>query len=164
MSGFVIKKMETEDEIKGKGYVHYKAWHEAYKNLIDGGYLEGVTIEGCVEKAQKYPDNTIVAKDGDKVIGFVCYGAYRDDTLSEHGEIYAIYVLADYYSKKVGYELMNAAFKVLSEYKKIAVWVLEGNERAVKFYEKYGFRFDGKEMEITLGSLCTELRMICEVN
>lgn len=37
-----------------------------------------------------------VAKDGDKVIGFVGYGKYRDDTLSDCGEVFAIYVLADY--------------------------------------------------------------------
>ena len=108
--------------------------------------------------------NILVAKDGDKVIGFVAYGKYREKTLSDCGEIFAIYVLADYYGQKVGYELMNAAFKKLADYKKIAVWVLKGNERAIKFYERYGFRFDGTEQEIMLGTPNTELRMMYEKN
>ena len=83
---------------------------------------------------------------------------------SDCGEIFAIYVLAKYYGQKVGYELMNAAFEKLADYKKIAVWVLKGNERAIKFYERYGFRFDGTEQEIMLGTPNTELRMMYEKN
>lgn len=104
----------------------------------------------------------MVAKDGEKVIGFVGYGKYHDDTLADCGEVFCIYVLADYYGKKVGYELMNAAFEKLKEYKRIALWVLKGNERAIRFYERYGFRFDGKEETIQLGTPNTELRMIFE--
>ena len=58
------------------------------------------------------------------------------------------------------YELMNAAFERLAEYPKVAVWVLKGNDRAIRFYERYGFRFDGAEAEIMLGSPNTELRMV----
>ena len=72
------------------------------------------------------------------------------------------YVLADYYGRKVGYALMNAAFEKLSAYSKIAVWVLKGNERAIRFYERYGFKFDGMEHEIMLGTPNIELRMIFE--
>lgn len=38
------------------------------------------------------------------------------------------------------------------------------NERAIKFYEKYGFRFDSTEQEIKLGTPNTELRIIYERN
>lgn len=62
--------------------------------------------------------------------------------------------------KRSAMNLMNAAFEKLAAYKHIAVWVLKGNERAIKFYEKYGFRFDGTEQEVKLGKPNTELRMI----
>lgn len=162
MSRYLIKPMESEDEINGKAYVHYKSWHETYTELIDPEYMKGITLENCTNIAHRWLDNIIVAKDGDKVIGFVGYGAYRDSTLPDHGEIFAIYVLKEYYGKKVGCELMNTAFEKISDYKKIAVWVLKGNDRAIHFYEKYGFRFDGTEAEIMLGTPNTELRMICE--
>lgn len=164
MSGYLLKIMESEDEINGKGYVHYKSWHETYSELADKSYMEGITHEKCTEIAHRWPDNIIVAKDGDNVIGFVGYGAYRDNSLPEHGEIFALYVLKKYHGQKVGYDLMNAALEKLSGYKKIAVWVLKGNDRAIRFYEKYGFCFDGKEAEIKLGTPNTELRMIYEGN
>ena len=34
-----IKKMETDDEIKGKAYVHWKSWHEAYPGIVSQNYL-----------------------------------------------------------------------------------------------------------------------------
>ena len=32
--GIVIKRIETEEEIRGKAYVHWKAWQEAYPGMI----------------------------------------------------------------------------------------------------------------------------------
>lgn len=160
MGRYIIKPMESEAEIDGKGYVHYKSWHETYTGLVDTAYMEGITLEKCTGIARRWPDNIMVAKEGDKVIGFVGFGAYRDETLPGHGEVFALYVLEEYHGRKVGYELMNAALERLSAYQKIAVWVLKGNDRAIRFYERYGFHFDGTEAEIMLGSPNTELRMI----
>ena len=154
-----IVPMVTDEDIDGKAYVHWKSWHETYSELVDMEYMKTITLEKCEKMAHRRTDNIIVAKDNDRVIGFVRYGVYREDTLPEYGEVYAIYVLRDYHDKKVGYALMNAAFEKLAEYKKIAVWVLKGNDRAIKFYERYGFRFDGTEKEIELGTPNTELRM-----
>ena len=155
-----IVPMATDEDMDGKGYVHWKSWHETYTGLVDPAYMEMLTLEKCVDIAHRWPENMMVAKDGDKVIGFVGYGAHRDDTLTDCGEVFAIYVLAAYHGQKVGYELMNAALEKLAEYKKIAVWVLKGNDKAIKFYERYGFRFDGAEKEIKLGTPNTELRMV----
>lgn len=156
---FSIVPMISEAEINGKGYVHWKSWHETYTGLVDPGYMDKLALQRCIEMAHRWPQNTLVAKDGDQVIGFVCYGQSETPDL---GEIFAIYVLAEYYGQKVGYALMNAAFEKLATYKKIAVWVLKGNDRAIRFYERYGFRFDGTEKEIKLGTPNTELRMIYE--
>lgn len=155
-----IVPMATEEEIIGKGYVHWKSWHETYAGLVDPAYMERLTLEKCVETAHRWSDNILVAKDGDQVVGFVGFGASQDGTISDCGEVFSIYVLADYHGQQVGYELMNAAMEKLAEYKRIAVWVLKGNERAIRFYERYGFRFDGTEKEIFLGAPNTELRMI----
>lgn len=121
-----------------------------------------MTLKKCISIAHKWTDNLLVAKDGEKVVGFVGYGQYRDNSLADYGEVFSIYLLADYYGRKVGYALMNAAFEKLSAYSKIAVWVLKGNERAIRFYERYGFKFDGMEHEIMLGTPNIELRMIFE--
>ena len=160
MSDYIVKPMESEAEMEGKAYVHYKSWQETYPALVDPDYLAGMTLERCIEIARKWPDSLLVAKDGERVVGFVGYGAYRDDTLPRTGEIYALYVLAAYHGRGIGRALMNAAVAKLSGYQKIALWVLKGNERAVRFYESYGFRPDGTEAEIILGAPNMELRMI----
>lgn len=156
----VIKPMESDSEIRGKAYVHWKAWQETYSGLVDQDYLDNFTLEKCTDIAFRWPDHLLVAKENDKVIGFVGYGAYRDGSLAETGEIFSIYIQKEYYDQKIGYALMSAALEKLSEYKQIAVWVLEGNHRAIKFYEKCGFQFDGTTKQIKLGTINTEIRMI----
>ena len=108
--------------------------------------------------AFRWPGNILIAKEKDKVIGYVGYGVCKD--LPETGEVFAIYILKEYYNKKIGYALMCAAFEKLSEYNKIAVWVLESNQRAIKFYERCGFQFDGTRKQIKLGTINTAIRMI----
>ena len=71
MEKVVIKKMESEAEIQGKGYVHYKSWHETYTDLIDADYLERFTLEKCIATAHKWPNNILVAKDGEWVVGIL---------------------------------------------------------------------------------------------
>lgn len=160
MSKICITPMTTDTDKNGKGYVHWRSWHETYTGLVDPAYMERMTLEKCTNLAHRWPENTLVAKDGDKVIGFVAYGPYREAAITDLGEVFAIYVLADYYDQMVGYALMTAAFEKLAGFGKIAVWVLKGNERAIRFYERYGFRFDGTEEEILLGTPNRELRMI----
>ncbi|MBO4500995.1 MAG: GNAT family N-acetyltransferase [Clostridia bacterium] len=158
----IIKPMQTEDEMTGKGYVHWKAWHEAYPGLVDQSYLDRMTLEKCVDAAaRRYTDNTLVAKDGCRVVGFAAYGACRDGDLPEAGEVYAIYVLSEYYGKGVGKRLMDSALKEL-DLPRVAVWVLKGNGRAIRFYEKCGFCFDGAENTLNLGAPAVELRMILD--
>ena len=156
----IIKKMETDDEIRGKGYVHYKSWQQAYPGLVDQSYLDKMSEQKCEEIAYRWLDNILVAKDGERVVGFVGYGKCRNEDLCDAGEVFAIYVLAEYYGKGVGKALMDAALELLRDYKQVAVWVLKGNERAIRFYEKCGFCIDGKEETVTLGTPATEVRMV----
>ncbi|MBO4391094.1 MAG: GNAT family N-acetyltransferase, partial [Lachnospiraceae bacterium] len=94
---------------------------------------------------------------------FAVYGPSRDEDLPDAGEVDAIYVLSEYYDRKIGYRLMNEAIARLLEikdYSTIIVWVLEKNERAISFYHKYGFEFDGCKKEWTLGTPVSLVRMI----
>ena len=157
-----IKPMETQAEIEGKAQVHYSSWQEAYKGLIDQAYLNSMTLEKCTSMAFKWQDNILVAKDGDRVIGFTGCGEHGDSALPNTGEVFAIYILSEYYGKGVGYALMQAALQKLSQYDRVALWVLKDNKRAIRFYEKCGFVFDGTEKTIVLGQENTEIRMILD--
>lgn len=79
--------METDAEIKGKAYVHWKSWQEAYSGIVDQRYLDSLTLDKCEKIAFRRTDNVIIAKDGDSVIGFVGFGKYRNDELENAGEV-----------------------------------------------------------------------------
>ena len=154
-----IKSMETDEEIQGKAYVHWKAWHEAYPGLVSKEYLDKLTLEKCEEMAQLgHGGGLLVAKDGDRVIGFVGYGD-RGDEAPGVGEIFALYVLREYYGMGVAAQLMASALARLQDYPEVCLWVLKENGRAIRFYEKCGFRPSGEEAFISAVS-GTEIHMV----
>ena len=159
----IIKTMETPEEIEGKSLVHWQTWREAYDDLLPADFQETMTLEKCRFFSQKYPENTLIAMDGKKVVGFISYWNYRDETI-QAGEIIALYVLKDYYGKGVSKQLMHAAFVALDQFSEIYLWVLKENKRAIAFYQKIGFTFDGQEQILKLGKPVKELRMICSSN
>ena len=154
-----IKKMETDGEIAGKAYVHWKSWQEAYKGLVDASYLEALTLEKCTAAAFEYPGNTLVAKVGENVVGFCAYGEGRVEDLPGAGEIYALYVLPEYCGTGIGMALMDAGLEKL-EGKRAFVRVLKNNARAIRFYEKCGFVRDGFGQELVIGTPVTVIRMV----
>ena len=154
-----IKQMETPEEIEGKSLVHWQTWREAYDDLLPAEFQETMTLERCRFFSQKYPENTLIAMDGMKVVGFISYGNFRDETI-QAGEIIALYVLKDYYGKGVSEQLMHAAFVALDHFSEIYLWVLKDNKRAIAFYQKMGFTFDGQEKILDLGKPITEIRMV----
>ena len=155
-----IKMAETDEELCGRGYVHCTAWQEAYRGIVCDRYLDTMTVEATTARARQFPENTLVAKDQEKVVGFAVYSPSGDEDLTDAGEVVAIYVLSEYYGHKIGYRLMNEAVSRLSEYNTIFVWVLEQNERAIRFYHRYGFEFDGCKKQLNLGTPVPAVRMI----
>lgn len=149
------------EEIEGRAYVHYQAWREAYTGLIDQGYLDSRTLDQCRAVAYANVERNLIAKDGDRVVGFACYGPYRDGELPDAGEIDALYVLADWQHRGVGRGLMRAALERLAEYSTVALWVLEGNARAIRFYEGCGFARDGGVQSLQMGAPARAIRMRC---
>ena len=155
----IIKSMETPEEIESKSLVHWQTWREAYDDLLPAEFQETMTLERCRFFSQKYPENTLIAIDGLKVIGFISYGNFRDKTM-QAGEIIALYVLKDYYGKGIAQKLVKAALTALDSFSEIFLWVLKDNKRAITFYQKMGFTFDGQEKILELGKPIKEKRMV----
>ena len=156
----LIKPMETEDEIRGKAYVHWKSWQESYRGIVDDGYLDRMTLAQTEEKAFRWRDNIFVAKDGEHVVGFVGYGPSRGDEGA--GEVFALYVLEEYQRRGIGYALMRRALDELSDSRRVYLWAFAENKKAISFYERVGFRPDGTEKEIVLGTPARGVRMAME--
>ncbi len=155
----IIKSMETPEEIEGKSFVHWQTWREAYDDLLPAEFQETMTLERCRFFSQKYPENTLIAIDGVKVVGFISYGNFRDETI-QAGEIIALYVLKDYYGKGIAQKLVKAALTALDRFYEIFLWVLKDNKRAIAFYQKMGFTFDGQEKILELEKSIKEKRMV----
>ena len=160
MDSIIIKSAETDEELCGRGYVHCTSWQEAYRGIVCDRYLDSMTVEATTARARQFPENTLIAKDKEKVVGFAVYGPSRDEDLMNAGEVIAIYVLSEYYDRNIGYRLMNEAISRLIEYNTVFVWVLEKNDRAIRFYRRYGFEFDGCKKEWNLGTPVSIVRMI----
>lgn len=159
-AAITIKQMETDDEIRGRAYVHWKAWHETYPGLVRQEYLDKLTLERCIELAFKWPSNNLIAVDDGRVVGFAAYGVREDET-PNMGEVFALYVLSEYHGTGVGRQLMDAALEQLGAYPRVCVWTLKDNARARRFYEKCGFQPDGTEKYSTIID-AEEIRMTLE--
>lgn len=155
----IIKSMETPKEIEGKSLVHWQMWREAYDDLLPAEFQETMTLERCRLFSQKYQENTLIAIGDLKVVDFISYGNFRDETM-QAGEIIALYVLKDYYGKGIAQKLMKAALTALNHFSEIFLWVLKDNKRAIAFYQKMGFTFDGQEKILEFGKPIKEKRMV----
>lgn len=160
---FKIRDMAPRDRA-GKGDVHSRSWHEAYTGLMGEEALSRQTPERCREIAERHPENTLVAVEqaGERVVGFSCYlpEARPFVTLPGAGEVTALYVLREYQGLGLGRRLLESALCRLPK-PTVALFVLEGNDRAVEFYKHMGFRFTGFRMEEpVLGRTAAELEMV----
>lgn len=151
-----IKRMETDDEIRGKAFVHWTCWHEVYAGVVSAAYLEKLTLEKCEQIAFQWRDSILVAKDAGRVVGFAGYGSDRN--VPNAGELFALYVLPEYWGTGVAKQLFNAVSEQLSPFRTVGLWVLKENARAIRFYEKCGFSATGEEQVLpSVGA--TEIRM-----
>ncbi|GKU58557.1 N-acetyltransferase [Mycobacterium montefiorense] len=130
--------------------VHIRSWQWAYQGLLAQEYLDGLEPEAW---ATRYTfgrmgfalPSTQVAVEGSTVCGLVTTGLCRDGDLSNFGELMAIYVDPPYLRSGVGRLLMTAARLRLRRVgvSNAALWVLDGNARARRFYERDGWGCDG---------------------
>jgi GNAT superfamily N-acetyltransferase len=140
--------------------VHVRSWQSAYRGLIAQEYLDSLEPEAW---AARYTfgrmgfqlPSTQVAVDGSTVCGLVTTGLCRDEDLSNFGEVMAIYVDPSYLRTGVGRLLMTAARNRLRRVgvTVAALWVLDGNVGARRFYERDGWTFDGMRRTSTYGHL-----------
>jgi ribosomal protein S18 acetylase RimI-like enzyme len=91
---------------------------------------------------ERQPSHLLLTRTPGQVAGFVAFGASRDEGgPPDRAEIWAIYVRPAFWSVGAGRELWLAALhQIHSEgFKSVSLWVIAGNERAIRFYERAGF-------------------------
>ncbi|RIN17677.1 GNAT family N-acetyltransferase [Mammaliicoccus vitulinus] len=158
----MIIRDKKESDIETLAKVHFESWISTYKGIVSDSYLDSLTLQSYIEKHRIFNAPCIVAEIDDEVVGFLMYSKDKDeDTSDKCGEIMVIYLLPAFQHKGIGTCLMQEAEKRMkSEYDQLSLWVLEDNIPTVKFYEKMGFKKDGKYELEDFGNVLRETRMI----
>jgi len=155
--GNYIIRLARLDDASGIAQVHVKTWRVAYKGLVEDGYLASLSVkdremtwrERMINNQAKLQFSFVAEVNG-TVVGFCVIGKSADDRAKENvGELYALYVLPEYWRKKIGTALFKKGYAKLIQlgFSIVTLWVLKGNERAIAFYSKYGFDPDGEEKD-----------------
>ena len=142
-------------DASGIAHVHIRAWKEAYSGVIPHDYLERLSLETKTEWWRNAllaeETNVIVAIKDDQIIGWISFGSSRDEDTVGAAEVYAIYILPDYWRRGIGSDLLKAAEPSFGGFSSIVLWVLAENKRALAFYRDHGFEPDGATKQIEVG-------------
>ena len=153
--------------------VHVRTWQAAYDGLMPAEALAALDVDARaafwtrVLGSLTPPGALLVATTGDAaetgdaagtgeaggVVGFASVGRYSpveaagDPESVDAGQVYAIYVSPGRWSTGAGHALMRASVDHLAAhgFTDIRLWVLDTNERARRFYERFGYVTDGGE-------------------
>ena len=151
MSATFIREATIADA-RAIAEVQVAGWHAAYRGLVPDGTLDGMTVEVREPKwasnlaEPSAPRTTVLEREG-RVVAFATVGPSRYE--ADLGEVWALYVAPDAWRTGAGRALLGDGLRFLEEQGQPAVmlWVLEGNLRAIRFYEACGFRLDGARLE-----------------
>lgn len=157
-------------DVDAVAHVHVRSWQVAYRGLLPDEYLDQLVP---ADRASRYTfadtgrdrPSTTVAVDGDKdeICGFASCGPCRDPDRPDAGELYAIYVHPDWWSRGAGRLLIGDTRSRLAEqgFAEAVLWVLVGNERAERFYRIDGWKPDGhRRLDEVHGIAVDEVRFV----
>ncbi|ADY56310.1 GCN5-related N-acetyltransferase [Syntrophobotulus glycolicus DSM 8271] len=151
-----IREAEPVDAI-AIASVNIETWLTTYRGLLPDEQLASLSHEEREKFYRNMINNRshkkfvhVAEDDSGKIVGYVFGGMERSGETLFKGEIYAIYVLADYQGQGIGRLLWQAALDSLKKLKldSLLVWVLAGNKYAGFYKELGGQEVDRKEFTI----------------
>lgn len=162
-----IRYINSFDDRNQISKIYEDSWRYAYRGIIPQGYLDKIP-KGHWSKNFDIPYwNTVVCIYDGKYIGTSSFCESRFENYKNLGEIISIYLLPEYIGLGYGKKLLDFVIAQLKEkgYNEVFLWVLEENETARNFYEKYGFKLDNDYLEDTIGGKkLKEVRYVLNIN
>lgn len=148
-----IRYVSPDDNLKEISNVYEQSWKYAYKNIIPQSYLDSIPKGHWVESLSKGNRENMVVTENNLIVGTSSLGRSRWEKYRECGEIVSLYLLPEYIGKGYGRALFDRVIKELNAmgFEYAVLWALEENTRARKFYEKYGFLFNGECRQDNIG-------------
>jgi GNAT superfamily N-acetyltransferase len=159
VSGFVIRRATVDDAVD-IARVHIQSWRETYSSLVETGELDDLSLE---RRAERWTTSLAggtevwIAEVDGLVVGFAGLGGGEHEEQCRPRELGALYVIADFHGTGVGQRLLDAAIGDIPAF----LFVADRNPRAIRFYERNGFEFDGASEEYPLVRMpIVSLRMV----
>jgi GNAT superfamily N-acetyltransferase len=106
-------RLATIEDAERIATIHVRTWRVAYEGIVPLQYLASLSIQ---ERANLW--RRVVAEQHGTVllavaplgeVGFISFGPSRDKNVKEKAEIYAIYVLPEFWHQGIGGELLEEA-------------------------------------------------------
>ena len=153
MVDVTIRHYDPQDDPMAVSAVYETSWKTAYRGMIPDEYLDNIQPGKWTFTVENPDRPTLLALDGQRIVGASSYSAARREDMAGWGEIISLYLLPEYFGRGVGFRLMQAAVNELSSlgFRRIYLWVLEENHRARRFYERFGFRPSGAVLDANIG-------------
>ena len=130
-------------------------WRSGYQDIVAPDQLATLPIERwrhevAVGLRRPVADAFTYVAEGGGVFAGYCYVAapsLEADVGPDVAELVAMYVDPDHWRQGVGNALMRAALERLAglPYQEAVLWTFKENDRAIAFYERFGWRPDGSE-------------------
>lgn len=132
--------------------LHVRLWHAAYTGLLPQERLDGISLAHRTSMWERFAaeheehgrtaDGVVVhvARDEDGTpIGWAAVGPARQEDAPRAEELWALYLAQEHWGSGLASELLTAALGERPAY----LYVLQGNARAIRFYQRHGFTLDG---------------------
>ena len=153
----------TEKDALAIVTINIMAWKTAYRGLVPDDFLDTLSVTPKrIEHFQSdilADDIYLVAKNKGIIVGYLSGGKVSQHHLPYPYEIYKLYVHPDFQHQGIGTALVNA-FKEKINKSAFCVYTLDGNIRAIHFYQKNGgirhpeFDCDQKIYGLVVHELC----------
>lgn len=145
----VLIREAAKTDAEAMAEVVSSSWKTAYSELISEDdmklFANVVRREELFKSGFEKGKLTYVLLCGGIVKGVCSAESYKKEDFPDTAEIDQFYMAPSVIGKGLGSRLMEFVLKELSEkgFKQVILFVMEGNERAVHFYKRHGFKPDG---------------------
>lgn len=154
-------------DVRAVAEVYTASWKAGYAGHFPADYLDALDVARAearfAESIGGGGDQVWAAVRAEEIVGVTRFGPCRDTDHADWGEVYIVYVHPAAWGTGAGRALLATARRELAArgYTHAQLWLLDGNERAERFYAADGWVHDGAtKVDNRLGFAIPEVRLV----
>jgi ribosomal protein S18 acetylase RimI-like enzyme len=140
----------TRSDLQSIAAIHIESWKDAYSGILPAEFL-AVRVDHDLAKhwseIEIHNEDIVLVAEEDALVGFIAVWCRPNPFIDN------LHVKPSHRCNKIGSALMKAAAKELIRkgYKTCYLWVFESNEKALRFYERFGGMQKEQAMKTVFG-------------